>query len=201
MSLKHMKEDPTGHKITLEKLVEKLTAELEQANNRLVKSLEAHKKVTNELKKSKNTLLKEQERLEETNTALKILLRQSSSNRTEIEQNILTNIKNLLCPYIDDLEKRLEKEDDRVFLKTIKSNINNITSSFARELSSHYTELTPREIQVADLIKQGRTNKDIARLLNITANSVDFHRSNIRNKFKLKGKKIGLRQHLHTFVG
>jgi DNA-binding NarL/FixJ family response regulator len=83
----------------------------------------------------------------------------------------------------------------------IKLNIDEITSSFSRKLTLEYNELTPREIQVANFIRQGRTNKEIARLLNITPSAVDFHRRNLRKKFNIKGRKTNLRSLLLSFVG
>jgi DNA-binding NarL/FixJ family response regulator len=92
-------------------------------------------------------------------------------------------------------------DDEQRFLgDIIKENINEITSSFSRKLKLEFDNLTPRVIQVADLIKQGRTNKEIARLLNITGSGVDHHRRNLRKKLNIKNKKINLRSHLLSYV-
>ena len=49
---------------------------------------------------------------------------------------------------------------------------------------------------MADLIKAGKTNKEIAGLLLVSHNTVLFHRHNIRSKLNIKNKKINLRSHL-----
>ncbi len=154
-----------------------------------------------ESKQAEEELEKERKSLEEVNIALKVLLRESSQTKDDLEENMRTNIKNLLLPYLTELESRLSTEEETFFIDIIKSNIDEITSSFSRRLAFEYSELTPREIQVADLIRQGRTNKEIARLLGITSSAVDFHRRNLRIKFKIKGKKTNLRSHLLSFVG
>jgi len=59
----------------------------------------------------------------------------------------------------------------------------------------HY-DLTPREIQIAHLVKEGKTTKEIAQLLNISSTAVDFHRKNIRAKLGIKSDKINLRSFL-----
>ena len=153
-----------------------------------------------ESKQVEEALEKERNSLEEVNIALKVLLRESSQTKDDLEENMRTNIKNLLLPYLTELESRLSTEEETFFIDIIKSNIDEITSSFSRRLALEYNELTPREIQVADLIRQGRTNKEIARLLGITPSAVDFHRRNLRIKFKIKGKKTNLRSHLLSFV-
>ena len=78
----------------------------------------------------------------------------------------------------------------------IKSNLKDIISPFARSLTGKYIGLTPTEIQVANMIKQGKTTKDIAELNNLSARTIEFHRDNIRSKLGIKNKKINLRTYL-----
>jgi DNA-binding CsgD family transcriptional regulator len=56
--------------------------------------------------------------------------------------------------------------------------------------------LTITENQVADLIKHGKTSKEIATMLNVSTAAVSFHRNNIRKKLGLSNKKIRLAAHL-----
>jgi len=151
-------------------------------------------------KQSENKLLKQREKLEETNIALRVILRESEITKMELEKNVLSNIKNLLLPYVTELDTMLLDEEQRFLGDIIKANLDEITSSFSRKLKLEFDDLTPREIQVADLIKQGRTNKEIARLLNITGSGVDHHRRNLRKKLNIKNKKINLRSHLLSYV-
>ena len=151
-------------------------------------------------KQSENKLLIQREKLEETNIALRVVLRESEITKMELEKNVLSNIKDLLLPYVKELDSMLLDDEQRFLGDIIKANINEITSSFSRKLKLEFDDLTPREIQVADLIKQGRTNKEIARLLNITGSGVDHHRRNLRTKLNIKNKKINLRSRLLSYV-
>lgn len=134
--------------------------------------------------------------LENTNTALRVLLKQVNENKTEMESRVLDNFTRLVNPYLDLLEENLANTPQQEYVTVIQENIKKITSSFSLNLSSSYLGLSPREIQVADLVRQGRANKEAARILNISINAVEFHRNNLRKKLGLQNKKINLRTYL-----
>lgn len=134
--------------------------------------------------------------LENTNTALRVLLKQVNENKTEMESKVLDNFTRLVNPYLDLLEEYLANTRQHEYITVIRENIKKITSSFSVNLSSSYLGLSPREIQVADLVRQGRANKETAQILNISVNAVEFHRNNLRKKLGLQNRKINLRTYL-----
>ena len=138
------------------------------------------------------------EELNNTNTALRVLLKQVNENKAEMESKVLDNFTRLVNPYLDLLDENLAHTRQQEYIRVIQENIKKITSSFSVNLSSSYLNLSPREIQVADLVRQGRSNKDAANILNISVNAVEFHRNNLRKKLGLQNKKINLRTYLLT---
>ena len=68
------------------------------------------------------------------------------------------------------------------------------------KLSSESFGLTPSEIKVADLIRQGNGSKEIAAIHNLSYKTVERHRENIRNKIGIKNKKINLQSHLNSLL-
>ena len=78
----------------------------------------------------------------------------------------------------------------------METNLKDIISPFVRDLTSKFLGFTPREIQVANLIKQGKTTKGIARIINLSPRTIEFHRDNIRTKIGIKNKKANLRTRL-----
>lgn len=138
------------------------------------------------------------EELKNTNTALRVLLKQVTENKSEMESKVLDNFTRLVNPYLDLLEENLAHTRQLEYIKVIQENIKKITSSFSINLSSSYLNLSPREIQVADLVRQGRSNKDAANILSISINAVEFHRNNLRKKLGLQNKKVNLRTYLLT---
>jgi PAS domain S-box-containing protein len=138
------------------------------------------------------------EELKNTNTALRVLLKQVTENKSEMEGKVLDNFTRLVNPYLDLLEENLAHTRQQEYIRVIQENIKKITSSFSINLSSSYLNLSPREIQVADLVRQGRSNKDAANILNISVNAIEFHRNNLRKKLGLQNKKVNLRTYLLT---
>lgn len=184
----------------LEIRVQERTRELSESSRALQAEVMERQQKEKELKDREKELKIKSERLEEMNTALKVLLEQRDQDRKELEENILGNVKELIQPYIDNLKKTPLNETQLSHLEVVETNLGNIISPFLRSLKSKYLNLTPRETQVATLIKEGRTSKDISGLLNMSLPAVEFHRSNIRKKIGLRNKKANLRSHLSSLL-
>ncbi len=134
--------------------------------------------------------------LEEVNAALKVLLKKRERDKSVLEERVLLNVKNLIVPYLQKLKKTGANNLQKSYIKILETHLGEIVSSFYQTLSASYADLTPKEIQVADLVRQGHTTKEIATLLNSSPRAVEFHRNNIRKKFGLTNHKTNLRSHL-----
>jgi len=56
-----------------------------------------------------------------------------------------------------------------------------------KEVEDSYDLLTPREREVLQLVAEGRSNKDVANILNLSLHTVETHRGNILEKLGLHG--------------
>ncbi|NIM59656.1 MAG: GAF domain-containing protein [Candidatus Aminicenantes bacterium] len=151
------------------------------------------------LKKREKELEIKTNSLEEMNSALKVLLKRREEDRKELEEKVLFNVKELVVPYIEKLKNGRLDGKQQGYVSVLESNLNSIISPFSRTLSSKYLNLTPAEIQVANLVKQSKTTKEIADLLNVSGKTIESHRENIRKKLGIKNKKANLRTHLLSF--
>ena len=134
--------------------------------------------------------------LEEVNTALRVLLERREEDKRELAEKVLFNMRELVMPYLEKLKKTGLDERQGACLEILESNLGEITSSFSRRLSSPFLNLTPAEMQVANLVKHGKTTKEIAEFLNVSTQTVDSHRKNIRRKMGITNRKANLRTHL-----
>jgi PAS domain S-box-containing protein len=156
------------------------------------------KKYEYALKEKEFKLSEQAKNLEETNTALKVLLRIRNEEKEGLEENILSNVTQLIYPYLTKLSRTKLNAEQMNYLKIVESNMKAITSSLVPKLASGSIGLTPRELEVANLVKNGLSNQEISDALCLSDNAISFHRKNIRSKLKLKGKKINLRTYLQN---
>jgi PAS domain S-box-containing protein len=134
--------------------------------------------------------------LEEANTALRVLLNSREQDKLELEKKVVINVRRLIEPYLTKLKSSGLDERQATYLEILESNLKDIVSPFAAKLSSEYLGLTPKELQVASLVKEGKTTKEIAELLNSSVSAIRFHRENVRKKIGLRNQKANLRSRL-----
>ena len=160
-----------------------------------MRDITARRKAEVNLRESEERLRVRSQELEEMNSALKVLLKQREQDKKEIEEKVQTNVKQLVLPYIEKLKKRKFGED-AAYLNIIEANLHGVISSLATTTSGKLYRLTPQELLVANLIKDGRQDKDISEMLNSSINTIKAHRRNIRKKLGLTKEKTNLKTFL-----
>ena len=156
------------------------------------------KHIEEQLGRTRKELEIKSKNLEETNTALKVLLNHQNQERKNIERNLITSIKKLVNPYIEEICNVIDDERLKTYLEIIETNLSEITKPFINNLAVHYESLTNAEIQVANLIRENKSTGDIAHVLEIAESTVFFHRRNIRKKLGIKNKDTNLQSYLQS---
>ena len=150
-----------------------------------------------EMRRRTETSLRNREtELQEANAALKVLLRRIEDARTELEEKLLSNINQLVFPYLDKLKRRVTDEKGKAYINVVEANLNELTSPLGSHLSARFARLTPTELEIAKLVIQGKTTKMIAEMLNTATSTIDFHRNNIRRKVGIRSARVNLRTYL-----
>jgi PAS domain S-box-containing protein len=156
------------------------------------------KKTEEELREKQAKLLAQSRKLEEVNAALGVLLKRREEDKLELEENVLANVNDLVFPYLDRLRNSHPDPDQEILIEILESHLKDIISPFSARLSSRFSNLTPTEIQVASLIKDGKTTKEIASILNLSENTIISHRFHIRTKLGLRSRKMNLTSYLRS---
>lgn len=172
------------------------TAELVKANEELQKEIFDRRNTERSLREREADLEMEKANLQETNTALKVLLKRREVDKQEFEEQVLYNIKELILPYVDKLKQVAADERQLAYVTILESNLNDITGNFTRRLSLDSYRLTNSELKVANFIRQGKRTREIASLLGISARTVEAYRLSIRRKMRIQGRKVNLRTFL-----
>ena len=139
-------------------------------------------------------------RLEEANTALKVLLRELENERRELEEKMVSNLNELTRPHLAKLAAGELNSRQRSLIDAIVNSLDDITSPLSRRFIIAGSKLTPTEAQVANLIRQGKTTKEIAEFMGVAVSTVDFHRLNIRRRLKFTNKQINLQSYLKSLM-
>jgi len=152
------------------------------------------------LEKARNKLEKKvaerTQNLEEVNTALEVLLKTKDDNARQSEEKIIFNIRQLVMPYFEKLHQSKLSDQQRTILDIMQDNLNDTVSFSSHGLSMKLMPLTSSEIHVANFVKQGKSTKEIAGILNSSEKTIETHRKNIRTKLGLRNKKVNLRTFL-----
>ena len=182
----------------LEQQVQERTAELIMKNRQLEADMEERKTYEQRLQTKRRKLEQDAKQLTQLNAALKVLLKQRDTDKREVEEKILLNVKELVLPHLEKMKKRNLDQKSLSDLKIMEANLNNIISSFTHKLLSKFIVLTPKEIQIANMIREGRATKEIAEIMSVSLSAIKLHRYHIRNKLGLIDQKVNLRSYLFS---
>lgn len=180
-----------NHRQKLERLVEDRTCELAKINRQLRDEIEQRVKASEELRANS-------ERLEEMNTAMRVLLDKRQEDHLRAEELIRMNLKELIDPYLERLENSDLRSHQRQLIEVIRTNLEEMLGSATPAFSSKYIMFSPSELQVVNLIRSGKTTKEMARLMNLSTRTIEAYRNSIRKKLNLKNKPINLRTYLSS---
>jgi PAS domain S-box-containing protein len=139
-------------------------------------------------------------KIEKLNAALTALLEHREQESQRHLAGLHTTLEQLVLAHVETLKGTSLTADQRILVEVIEANLRNVAASFVRQLDSWKLELTPTEVQVADLVRLGKRTKEIARLLHVSPSAIAFHRNNLRIKLGLSGRPINLVSYLRTMA-
>ena len=192
---RRMEEELKRYREHLEERVEERTADLKSANEQLKREIKERKKMEQALIESESKLQKKKLALEQKNIALREIIAQIEFEKRKIQNDIETNINAVVSPILKKLA--IEKAPLK-YVDLLQHHLTKLTSSFGSKITEKNLNLTPREIEICNMVKGGLTSKDISNLLSVSYRTVEKHRRNIRQKIGISNKNINLTSFLHN---
>lgn len=150
--------------------------------------------------RAKERLQIEEKALRNKNIAMAEILNQVKSENREVAKRIQSNIDNIVLPILEGLEQELENTSYETNLKLLKQNLSEIASPLYSSLTREFNTLSPKELQICNMISRGYSSKEIAGLEHISPATVNRHRENIRKKLDLTNRNINLERYLQTYL-
>lgn len=147
------------------------------------------------LKNSESKLREQKKSLEQKNIALRELMEQVNIEKNKLKEDVAVNVEKTLLPLLSKLNL---SDDSMKYKDLLKYHLDELASSFGRRIMNKSQTLTPKEIEICNMIKGGLTSKEICNILFISDLTVEKHRRNIRKKLGLSNKKINLSSYLHN---
>jgi DNA-binding CsgD family transcriptional regulator len=139
----------------------------------------------------------ERKALQESNIAIKTVLKRIEEEKHEINRNIKMNIDKVIMPILYALALEIPKTQSK-YLEMLKTSLEEITSPFIINLSDSYRSLTPTEIAICNMIRNGFRTKEIAQTRGVSIATTNRHRENIRRKLNLTNSDINLATYLQS---
>jgi DNA-binding CsgD family transcriptional regulator len=152
-----------------------------------------------ELQEINRQLTLERKALQESNTALKTLMARIEQEKREIHRDIMMNVEKILMPIMNALTSQMLPSQYK-YVELLRANLEEITSPFISQLSLAYQAMTPTEIAICNMIRNGISTKEIAGMRGVSEATVNRHREKIRRKLKITNKKINLATFLQSNI-
>lgn len=141
-------------------------------------------------------LLEEKRRQEELNITLRTVLSTIHAERDSRRDELSSHIRRVLLPALEQIGKEPDAAARKSMIQLLRGSLLSLTDSGEERPQDGLSKLTLAELKVCRLVRAGHSSKEIAELLNISPETVQTHRRNIRRKLGLRGHDTQLAVHL-----
>jgi DNA-binding CsgD family transcriptional regulator len=150
-----------------------------------------------ELMELNKQLTVERKALQEANTALRAVLERIEEEKMDIKKNVQANVEKILMPILHALSLELPRSQKK-YVEILRTNLEEITSPFINHLSRRFLSLTPTEIKICQLIRNGMRTKEVAQIQGVSMATINRHREHIRRKLDIVNTDVNLATYLQS---
>lgn len=152
-----------------------------------------------ELQENNRQLLLERRALQEANAALRVILSNIDHEKSKIYENMQLHIEKVIMPILHALTPDVAKNGQK-YLEILKMNLEEVTAPFTSQILRHYRTLTPVEVSICNMIRNGLRTKEIAQLRNVSKATINRHREHIRRKLQITNQQVNLTTYLQSLL-
>jgi DNA-binding NarL/FixJ family response regulator len=132
------------------------------------------------------------------NIALREILAQLEAEKRLLSRRLRSTLRSVILPQVARMRRpSLSAAARERYVALLESHLDELASTFGgkgvAELSSR---LSPREVEIADLVRAGSVSKEIADMLGLSEATVERHRHNIRRKLGITDASVNLASYL-----
>ncbi|MFB3879722.1 MAG: helix-turn-helix transcriptional regulator [Armatimonadota bacterium] len=150
-----------------------------------------------ELQEINQQLRTERQALQEANAALRGVLSRIEEEKRGIQREIQANVQRVLMPMVYALAMNVPATQRR-YVELLRDSLEEISSPFISHLSQNHRSLTPTEIAICSMVRNGLTSKEIAQLRGVSPATISRHRERIRRKLGLTRSATNLVSYLQA---
>jgi DNA-binding CsgD family transcriptional regulator len=152
-----------------------------------------------ELQEINKQLSLERMALQEANAALRTVLAKIEDEKKQTYRDIQINVEKIIMPILHALSVEVPKAQ-RKYVEILRNSLEEMTSPFISKVVNQYHSLSPTEISVCNMIRNGMRTKDIAQLRGVSSATIHRHRENIRKKLKIANDQVNLATYLQSLT-
>ncbi len=130
----------------------------------------------------------------ETNASLKVLPDGGDRENNALTGKIVASVEQAIQPYVRRLKSSKLDVRQQAWVDIIETNLREITAPFLEKMNGF--DFTPKELEVIQLLKEGKSSKEMAMLLHVSPEAVQMYRHRIRKKLGLNKQKTNLQSYL-----
>ncbi len=169
---------------------------IKNAQGQVTHFLSVQRDIT-ERKRLEDELVEQKNILEQKNAALREVLELVEIEKKKIKENVNNNVEVVVLPALSRLG-RTRSGNEKKYLGIIQEHLKDLTSAFGSEVTRPSHRLSPREAQIANLVKSGLSSKDIGLNLGISIKTVETIRNKIRRKLGLVNRNVNLTSYFRS---
>ncbi|MBU8932791.1 MAG: PAS domain S-box protein [candidate division Zixibacteria bacterium] len=173
------------------------------SDGNLIRSLSSWHDITErrqaqqKLQEAHDALKVERIKLENKNIALNEVLNQIETQKQLSGAQLQSNINHIILPLLQNIKEKFGDNDGHL-ISLLENALSNLMEPMIGKLEQAHTDLSPRELEICNMVKQGFSSKQIASILNVSVHTVNNQRYSIRKKFAINGDRTNLENYLKT---